>query len=151
MYAAGIGSGHRGVCGNVTITDTLTELLSIKGGNSNSDQSIGAGRNGTCGTVTVMGSEGQISQSPYSYNTEVKALTLRNNYGEAETKFTLIYKEGMTWGDVMVFPLNTDILEINDGIICCRGYIVKDITDNTTLTTETVVNSEHQYQYKYNW
>ena len=64
-YAAGIGGGRNASCGTITITNTVTSVMATKG--STAPNSIGAGYNGTCGTVTIGGTEGAITQSPYTY------------------------------------------------------------------------------------
>ena len=63
--AAGIGSGVAGSCGDITITDGVTSVTAIKG--DGATNSIGAGYKGSCGTVTIGGTEGAISESPYTY------------------------------------------------------------------------------------
>ena len=65
MYGAGIGTGYYGSCGNITITNGVTSVTAIKGNQAN--HSIGEGNSGGCGVVTVMGADGEISQSPYTY------------------------------------------------------------------------------------
>ena len=57
QYAAGIGTGHSStsgtsVCGDITITDGVTQVTATKG--ADATNSIGNGdANGTCGTVTI--------------------------------------------------------------------------------------------------
>ena len=69
--AAGIGGGrgnnntYKSSCGTITITTGVNSVTATKG-NSNA-QSIGAGRYGTCGTVTIGGTQGAITDSPYTY------------------------------------------------------------------------------------
>jgi hypothetical protein len=69
-WAAGIGSGHAEentscICGDITITNTVTRVTATKG--ADAPNSIGAGDGGTCGTVTIGGVVGAISESPYTY------------------------------------------------------------------------------------
>ena len=49
--ACGIGGGPEGSCGNITISDTVTQVTATKG--TGASYSIGAGNGGTCGTVTI--------------------------------------------------------------------------------------------------
>ena len=51
--AAGIGTGHGGTCGNITITEGVTRLTATKIGSAT--HSIGTGTGGTCGTITIGG------------------------------------------------------------------------------------------------
>lgn len=51
--AAGIGTGHGGTCGNITITEGVTRLTATKSGSAT--HSIGTGTGGTCGTITIGG------------------------------------------------------------------------------------------------
>ena len=71
--SAGIGSGYNSSCGNITIENTVTRVYATKG-HTLSD-CIGAGRVGTCGTVTIGGVVGAISESPYTYPIQIKALS----------------------------------------------------------------------------
>ncbi len=55
-WAAGIGSGGAdeetdSICGDITITNTVTRVTATKG--NNAPNSIGAGLRGTCGTITI--------------------------------------------------------------------------------------------------
>ena len=74
--AAGIGTGSAqqgwpSTCGNITITDGVTKVTATKG-SSAALHSIGKGENvqdlAACGTVTIGGTEGYISESPYTYD-----------------------------------------------------------------------------------
>lgn len=66
--APGIGSGDRGVCGDITITNTVTSVTAIKGP-GNAPDSIGIGEAGACGTITIGGVvTGRIHESPYTYH-----------------------------------------------------------------------------------
>ena len=71
--AAGIGSGFYASCGDITITNGVTQVTATKGEDleevgSDNYYSIGAGFGGSCGTVTIGGVEtGFITQSPYTY------------------------------------------------------------------------------------
>lgn len=49
---AGIGTGKKGTCGNITITSGVTKVTATKGSTEGTN-SIGAGVNGTCGTVSI--------------------------------------------------------------------------------------------------
>ena len=49
--AAGIGSGKEASCGDITITNRVTQVTATKG--SFAPNSIGAGADGSCGTVTI--------------------------------------------------------------------------------------------------
>ena len=49
--AAGIGSGKEASCGDITITNRVTQVTATKG--SYAPNSIGAGADGSCGTVTI--------------------------------------------------------------------------------------------------
>lgn len=51
--AAGIGTGHGGKCGNITITEGVTRLTATKSGSAT--HSIGTGTGGSCGTITIGG------------------------------------------------------------------------------------------------
>lgn len=77
-HSAGIGCGDTnksgstlaGVsqCGDITIANTVTKVTATKG--SGAAHSIGKGNNSgdaVCGTVTIGGTEGYISDSPYTY------------------------------------------------------------------------------------
>ncbi len=77
-HSAGIGCGDTnksgstlaGVsqCGDITIANTVTKVTATKG--SGAANSIGKGNNSgdaVCGTVTIGGTEGYISDSPYTY------------------------------------------------------------------------------------
>ncbi|MBQ9540975.1 MAG: hypothetical protein IJU88_01340, partial [Ruminococcus sp.] len=65
-YAAGIGGGDLGSCGNITIANTVTKVTATKG--ENAPNSIGAGNSGTCGDVIIGGEKkGNISESPNTY------------------------------------------------------------------------------------
>ncbi|MCR5252232.1 MAG: hypothetical protein K6C98_00780 [Treponema sp.] len=55
------------MCGTITITSDVTSVTATKG--SNAPYSIGAGYQSTCGTVTIGGTEGAITESPYTYPT----------------------------------------------------------------------------------
>lgn len=73
--APGIGSGavsdmsvDNPSCGDITITNTVTQVTVYKGANAGSGYSIGPGPGGsTCGTVTVGENVGPITTSPYIY------------------------------------------------------------------------------------
>ncbi len=55
-------------CGDITIANTVTKVTAKKG--SGAAHSIGKGNNSgdaVCGTVTIGGTEGTISDSPYTY------------------------------------------------------------------------------------
>ncbi len=70
--AAGIGSGCEASCGDITITNDVTQVTATKGedleGFGVDYYSIGAGAFGNCGTVTIGGVEtGFITQSPFTY------------------------------------------------------------------------------------
>ena len=55
-------------CGNITIANTVTKVTATK--SSGAAHSIGKGNNSgdaVCGTVTIGGTEGYISDSPYTY------------------------------------------------------------------------------------
>ncbi|MCR5724827.1 MAG: Ig-like domain-containing protein [Treponema sp.] len=54
-------------CGTITITSDVTSVTAVKGG-SLAPYSIGAGYQSTCGTVTIGGTEGAITESPYTYD-----------------------------------------------------------------------------------
>ena len=65
-WAAAIGGGWHGKCGDITITKNVTKVTAISPRFSSC--SIGAGDGGTCGTVTIGGEvTGSIEQSPYIY------------------------------------------------------------------------------------
>ena len=49
--AVAIGTGLRGICGDITITSKVTKVTATKG--EDAHESIGAGFDGTCGTVTI--------------------------------------------------------------------------------------------------
>ena len=51
FQAAGIGSGKEASCGDIIITNGVTQVTATKG--FYADYSIGAGVDGTCGTVTI--------------------------------------------------------------------------------------------------
>ena len=53
VYAAGIGSGDSGSCGDITITNGVTRVTAIKG--ADASFSIGYGNNGSCGEITIGG------------------------------------------------------------------------------------------------
>ena len=64
---AGIGSGYKySSCGNITITDDVTNVTASKGTNNN--HTIGKGSSGgTCGTITIgCVTTGFITQSPFT-------------------------------------------------------------------------------------
>ena len=64
--SAGIGSGQDGSCGDIIITRGVTSVTATKGSDL-ATHSIGAGKNGTCGIVLVGGVQGAIAESPYTY------------------------------------------------------------------------------------
>ena len=51
--AAGIGSGNKGRCGDITITNGVTRVTAIKG--AGAPLSIGYGKDGRCGKITIGG------------------------------------------------------------------------------------------------
>ena len=53
-YAAGIGSGLRSSCGDITIQNTVTKVTANKGSDAPYSIGIGSGTS-TCGTVTIGG------------------------------------------------------------------------------------------------
>ena len=61
--AAGIGSGQKGSCGNITITKGITHVTATAG--SQCPNSIGEGVDGTCGTVTIGGIVGVVNIPVY--------------------------------------------------------------------------------------
>ena len=67
---SGIGSGHYGTCGRITITDTISKVTATKG--KEATNSIGA-ELFWCGTITIGGKITEsISTSPYVYDTDTR-------------------------------------------------------------------------------
>lgn len=63
----GAGTKVKSVCGNITITNTVTKITVSKSASAPGPNTIGAGNNSICGTVTIGGVEGAITESPYTY------------------------------------------------------------------------------------
>lgn len=57
----------KSVCGNITITNTVTKITVSKSASDPGPNTIGAGMNSDCGTVTIGGVVGAITESPYTY------------------------------------------------------------------------------------
>ena len=57
----------KSVCGNITITNTVTKITVSKSASEPGPYTIGAGKNSDCGTVTIGGVVGAITESPYTY------------------------------------------------------------------------------------
>lgn len=57
----------KSVCGNITITNTVTKITVSKSASAPGPNTIGAGKNSDCGTVTIGGVVGAITESPYTY------------------------------------------------------------------------------------
>ena len=64
--AAGIGSGNRSRCGDITITTGVTRV-SAHSSSTSLFYCIGQGTNGTCGTVTIGGKVGYVKGRDYTY------------------------------------------------------------------------------------
>ena len=68
--AAGIGSGNGSICGNITISNSVTSVTATRG--SNAPNSIGAGTSGTCGAITIDDVvTGDIAKSSVTYKPSV--------------------------------------------------------------------------------
>lgn len=63
----GAGTKVKSVCGNITITNTVTKITVSKSDSEPGPNTIGAGKNSDCGTVTIGGVVGAITESPYTY------------------------------------------------------------------------------------
>ena len=72
--AAGIGSGYKGSCGNITITKDIDFLHAVKDDNYENVCIIGYGYSGTCGTVTIADVVMDDNQMKYGDNDPIGGL-----------------------------------------------------------------------------
>ena len=140
--AAGIGSGHS--CGDITITNGVTQVTATKG--SGAINSIGRGYGGSCGTVSIGGvqywdgsqyvgqdSEAYLSQSPLTY-----PVTPNGTGGGGNTPFATVIDCGN--GTYSVYPgTNVNLVATYDA-----GYYLaswSNISGNALQQTVTVNQS----------
>ena len=136
--SAGIGSAVEGNCGNITITDGVTKVVVNKG--NDAPYSIGKGiEGGSCGTITIGGTEGAISESPYTY--EPGAATAR---ALSEATSEDIGKIVGTDGNI--YDTQDDATAAGTTAVAMIAYVGSD-TDNDTYTNGLAIALSNESGY----